>query len=66
MAKLDRSQSFGEVCGDTEDGTRYYQDGKRFDVHGDEICEPKPVKVKRPKAVTDTDAQLDPLLIDSA
>jgi len=43
VAKLDRTKPFGEVCGHTEDGTRYYQFEKRFDANGNEIAD-KPAK----------------------
>ncbi len=46
MASLDRSRPFGEVCGALEDGTRFFQDDKRFDADGAEIGTP----AKKPRA----------------
>jgi hypothetical protein len=47
MAKLDRTRPFGEVMGVMDDGTRYFQDDKRFDDDGQEIAT---AVVKRPRA----------------
>lgn len=71
-AKLDKTRDFGEVSGDTEDGTRYFQDDKRFDVNGDEITAPKKAKEKpvpsdlAPAATTvDTPAAEAPVAADA-
>jgi hypothetical protein len=55
--KLDRSQPFGTVCGDTT-GIAYEQNHQFFDVNGDLIGEPVVKERAKPKAKTAVDDQL--------